>query len=138
MLFAFALMISSRSETVFPALQLFDRIRTFVPVAAAAWIANSIALTAFATVPTPVPSRNFTPIIRVVQFTPAMPILLLPTAPMVPATCVPWPKSSIGSQLFRMALKPWEPAGQLIVLPAIVTENGAGAAQMFGARSLCV
>ena len=35
--------------------------------------------------------------ILVCQLTPAIPLLLLPTAPMIPAMAVPWPVVSMGS-----------------------------------------
>ena len=71
-----------------------DSTRTFVPVTAAACTTNSIALIALATVPVPLASRNLDAIIVVVQFTPATPTPLLPTAPIVPETCDPCPLSS--------------------------------------------
>src|SRR5919198_6501725 len=58
--------------------------------------AYSTALTASAVVPEPCALRNLTGMIRTFQFTPATPTPLLPAAPIVPATCVPWPWSSIG------------------------------------------
>ena len=73
--------------------QLFDSTRiSAAPVAANACftaIANSSAAMASAIVPLPVSSMNLIPIMRAVQLTPATPIPLSPTAPMVPATCVP-------------------------------------------------
>ena len=41
--------------------------------------------------------RNFKAMIETDQLTPATPWPLLPTAPIVPETCVPWLLSSIGS-----------------------------------------
>src|SRR5438128_9277623 len=99
---------------------------------------NSIALIALATVPLPVASRNFDAIMLAVQFTPTTPRLLLPTAPIVPATCEPCPLSSYGSHVFVIALNPCVPAAHVIVRPPTVTVNAAGADQTFGARSECV
>ena len=93
---------------------------------------------ASAMVPLPLALRNFTPINWVIQFTPTTPMPLPAAAPMVPATCVPWLWSSMGSQVSAMALKPCEPAGQVIETPPTVTENGAGADQRLPARSGCV
>src|SRR6267378_549270 len=73
-----------------------------------------------------------------VQFTPTTPRVLLPAAPMVPDTCVPWPLSSRGSQVLVIALKPCVPAAQVIVRPAIVTVKDVGADQTFALRSACV
>src|SRR5438552_8632424 len=67
------------------------------------------------------------------QFTPDMPKPLFPVAPIMPATCVPWNTSSIGSQLLVTALKPCVPAGQLMLTPLIVCENDVGADQIFAA-----
>ena len=44
-----------------------------------------------------------------VQFTPATPAPLLPTAPMVPATCVPWSLSSLGSHGLGDRVEPVRP-----------------------------
>ena len=41
--------------------------------------------------PLPSAPRNFSGMIDTCQFTPATPTPLSPTAPIVPATCVPWP-----------------------------------------------
>jgi hypothetical protein len=46
-------------------------------------------LTASAMLPLPLVSRNFTGMMLVVQFTPTTPSALFPTAPTVPAVCVP-------------------------------------------------
>jgi hypothetical protein len=48
-------------------------------------------------VPLPLAPRNLSPISDTFQATPATPTPLFPTAPIVPATCVPWPWSSNGS-----------------------------------------
>ena len=48
-----------------------------------------IDFTASAKFPEPPPVRNFTGRILTFQATPATPIPLLPTAPMVPEQCVP-------------------------------------------------
>src|SRR5262249_23351371 len=136
MLFALALLISSSSPCEKPPmLQLADSTRTLAPVAAPAWITNWIASMASATVPTPVASRNFAAIIVAVQLTPATPLPLFPTAPIVPATCVPWPLSSYGSHVRVMALKPCVPMSQWIGWPPIVTVNGIGADHTFAAGS---
>ena len=58
--------------------------------------AYSTADTASAVVPLPNQSRNLSGMIRTFQFTPATPVALLPSAPIVPATCVPCPWSSNG------------------------------------------
>jgi hypothetical protein len=94
MSFCAARLISSSSacENAVPA-QLFDSTRTLAPPpgnAALAWIANSIALIALATLPEPFDARNFSPIMLANQLTPATPAPLLATAPMVPETWVPW------------------------------------------------
>ena len=80
-----------------------------------------------------------------VQLTPTTPIPLFPTAPMVPAVCVPCPASSIGLHIAAVllaanaiALKPWLPAGQVALCPPRVTVNAEGADHMFAARSGCV
>src|SRR3954463_7841383 len=49
-----------------------------------------------ATLPLPVASIHFTSINCVTQLTPETPTALLPVAPMVPATWVPWLLSSSG------------------------------------------
>ena len=49
------------------------------------------ALIAAEDVPEPLSGRNFSATNCTAQFTPATPSPLLPMAPMVPATCVPWP-----------------------------------------------
>ena len=69
------------------------------------------------------------------QLTPTTPSALLPAAPIVPETCVPWSLSSIGLQVIAMALKPWLPAGQVIGTPPMVTVNADGADHMLAARS---
>src|SRR5262245_15916952 len=98
-------------------------------------MANSTALIASAIVPLPLASRNLMPITLAIQFTPTTPSPLFPTAPIVPETCVPWLWSSIGLQVIAMALKPCDPAGQVIGTPPIVTVYGAGADQTLAARS---
>src|SRR5262245_48531010 len=142
MLCVLALVIVSSSACEKPPLlQLLLRTRTLVFVACAAWMTKSTALIESASVPLPIESRNFDAIILVVQFTPTTPRALLPSAPIVPATCVPWPLSShtsTTSHVLVIALKPCVPAGQVIVVPAMVTLNDAVAVQMFAARSGCV
>src|SRR5438094_284794 len=104
----------------------------------------SIALIASDVVPRPLASRNFAAMMFAVQFTPATPLLLLPTAPIVPDTCVPWAWSSYGSHRlsgggFVIALKPCVPAGHGVVWPLIVTLNPPGGADhTLAARSECV
>src|SRR5258708_24219161 len=102
-------------------------------------MAKSIASTALEVDPDPVESRNFSGMMRVVQFTPTTPRPLLPTAPIVPDVCVPWPwpGSSTGSHENAIASKPCEPLGHVIVrvdgaVPH-VTVNADGAVQMFAA-----
>ena len=56
-----------------------------------------MALTAPLVEPLPLAPKNFNAMILVVHATPATPMPLFPTAPIVPATWVPWPLSSIGS-----------------------------------------
>src|SRR3954447_10301401 len=56
--------------------------------------AYSIASTAPAVPPRPRESRNFTDMTDAFQQMPDTPAALLPTAAMMPATCVPWPLSS--------------------------------------------
>ena len=90
----FARLISSSSDCANPPpAQLFESTRTFAPPpgnAAFAWTANSIALIAPARLPPPFALRNLSPMMLATQLTPATPVPLLPTAPMVPETCVPW------------------------------------------------
>src|SRR3981081_689704 len=90
------------------------------------------------TEPEPDASRNFSAMIRVVQLTPVTPMLLFPTAPIVPDVCVPWPASSAGSHEDVIALKPCDPAGHVIGPLERVTVNVAGADHMLAARSGCV
>ena len=114
--------------------QLADSTRTSAPPlganAALAWIAKSMPLIAASTVPLPLESRNLIPISWVIQLMPTTPSALLPDAPIVPETCVPWLWSSIGLQVMAMALKPCVPAGQVIGTPPMVTVNAAGADHM--------
>src|SRR5216683_1919926 len=100
-----------------------------------ACIANSIALIALLVDPIPVESRNFAPIMAAVQLTPTTPRLLLPTAPIVPDTCVPCWLSSNGLQVLVIALNPWLPAGQVIAAPPIFTVNALGADHTLVAKS---
>src|SRR5213595_1774172 len=60
---------------------------TLAPWSTAKWI----ALAPSASSPEPAESRNFRFMICTVQAAPATPRALLPTAPMMPAVCVPWP-----------------------------------------------
>src|SRR2546422_5971773 len=99
---------------------------------------NSIALIASTSVPVPSALKAFDAMMLAVQFTPTTPRLLLPTAPIVPETCVPWPLSSGGSHVFVIALKPCVPAAQVIVWPPLTTEKDVGADQTFAARSGCL
>src|SRR3990167_7449018 len=50
--------------------------------------------------------KNFTGIILTLQLTPTTPSALLPAAPMIPATWVPWPLSSIASVVFDRKFQP--------------------------------
>ena len=61
-----------------------DDPRTMLPA-----YANPSAISA--EVAAPSPSKMRTGMSRTFQATPDTPMPLLPTAPMVPATCVPWP-----------------------------------------------
>ena len=70
-------------------------------------IANT--LMALAVVPPPPALKNLSPMMLAVQLTPTTPTPLLPSAPMVPETCVPWLLSSLGSQVLVIALKPRVP-----------------------------
>src|SRR5215831_567043 len=97
-----------------------------------------MALTASAVEPLPLAFRNFAPMMLVVQFTPTTPTPLLPAAPIVPETCVPWLLSSIGSHVMVKALKPCVPAAHVIFTPPTVTEKLVGADHTFAARSWCV
>ena len=63
---------------------------------------------AAAMLPYPSASKNLQGISLTFQLTPTTPTPLLPTAPMVPATCVPWPLSSIGSESPLMGAMPWQ------------------------------
>src|SRR5262249_60919253 len=96
-----------------------------------------MALIALAVVPVPVASRNLEPMMLAVQFTPTTPRALLPTAPTVPETCEPWLLSSAGSQVLVIALKPCEPAGQVMERPPMLTENVAGARQTYTGKYRC-
>ena len=51
--------------------------------------ANAAAMSAFVPLPPPFSTRSG--IRCTFQLTPATPMPLLPRAPIVPATCVPWP-----------------------------------------------
>src|SRR5476649_906503 len=94
-----------------------------------------MASIASAVVPEPLAPRNFAAMMLAVQLTPATPTALLPDAPIVPATCVPWLLSSIGSHVFSSALYPCVPAAHAMATPPMVTLNGAGADQMLAVRS---
>jgi hypothetical protein len=96
---------------------------------------NSIALIASEMLPLPLELKNLAAMMLVVQLTPTTPMLLLPSAPIVPDTCVPWLLSSIGSQVLEMALNPCVPAPHVIVVPPIVTVKLDGADQTLAARS---
>src|SRR5258708_766036 len=52
-------------------------------------------------------SKHLQAMICTRQATPATPTPLLPTAPRIPATIVPWPLSSLGSVVPASAFKPW-------------------------------
>jgi hypothetical protein len=67
-------------------------------------MAKSIASMASDRYPEPLALKNLRPIMRVFQFTPAIPVALLPVAPIVPETWVPWLLSSIGSQVWVVTL----------------------------------
>ena len=69
-------------------LQLLLVATTFVP-RPRSLVARLIALTALAVVPLPPESRNFSGMIWTFQSTPTTPTRLFPTAPIVPAVCVP-------------------------------------------------
>ena len=56
--------------------------------------------------PLPPEFRNLHPIMETSQLTPVTPRLLSPTAPIVPAVCVPWPWSSIRFPSFEIAFQP--------------------------------
>ena len=62
--------------------------RTFTPACFAA-MSHSRAAMSWLVDPLPAAFRNFTGKIVVLQFTPVTPIPLLPTAPIIPAMCVP-------------------------------------------------
>ena len=61
---------------------------------------------AAARLPFPSASNILHGISRTFQLTPTTPTPLLPTAPMIPATWVPWEWSSIGSELPLMGAMP--------------------------------
>ncbi len=63
---------------------------------------------AAASVPVPSASNILHAMMLTLQFTPTTPTLLWPTAPIVPATWVPWLWSSIGSELPLMGAIPWQ------------------------------
>src|SRR5258708_6169590 len=86
--------------------------------------------------PNPCESKNLQGRICTFQFTPTTPTPLLPTAPRIPDTWVPWLLSSNGSQELFTALNPWTPAEHRIWAPLIVvTVNPLGADQTLAARS---
>src|SRR5439155_496638 len=64
-----------------------------------------------ALVPLPVESCDLQGRIRTFQLIPDTPTPLLPTAPMMPETCVPWPKSSIGLLSWLIVSIPWGAEG---------------------------
>src|SRR5258706_12259003 len=99
MSFAPALLISSRSAWEKQDEHPHDALitRRLTP-ACLAETPQSIAEIAPSTVPEREASRNFRAISETDQFTPATPTPLLPTAPMIPATCEPLPLSPFGSQ----------------------------------------
>src|SRR5208283_5313950 len=89
------------------------------------------------TSPPPWASKNLQGRIWTCQFTPLTPTPLLPTAPIVPETWVPWPLSSMGSQVPDMELKPREFVGQVMEFPLMsFAWNEAVAVQMFWPRSV--
>ena len=59
-------------------------------------------------VPFPVLSWDLHGTMVTCQFIPVTPIPLFPTAPIVPAVWVPWPKSSSGSLSWLMVSIPWQ------------------------------
>ena len=71
-----------------PPPQLLERTRTLTPPIFAC-TAKSMASMASAVVPEPLAPMNFRAMSDTSQLTPATPTPLLPTAPIVPATCVP-------------------------------------------------
>ena len=70
-------------------------------------VAYSMASTASAVEPLPPAFRNFSPMIWTSQITPATPMPLFPTAPMVPEQWEPWPLSSMGSLSLLTKSQPW-------------------------------
>src|SRR5271165_1223460 len=65
--------------------------------------------------PAPVPSMNSSSISCTDQATPQTPRLLLPTAPTIPDTCVPWPAVSVGGPVIWTAFRPLTSSVSLII-----------------------
>ncbi len=68
----------------------------FAPSSEAYWMALAISDSHPPSLPDPLASRTFKAISLTLQQTPATPLALFPTAPIVPAQCVPCPASSSG------------------------------------------
>ena len=71
------------------------------------------------------------------QLTPVTPAALLPCAPIVPATCVPWPLKSSG--VLSSWTKSQPRVSSTLPFPSLSPPPaGSSLIQMFGARSGCV
>ena len=89
--------------------------------------------------PKPCELMNLQGRIWIFQLIPATPTALFVAAPVIPATWVPCPRSSRGSQLPSTALNPCDPAGQVNTSPCVrVTVNDEEALQICEERSGCV
>ena len=99
-------------------------------------VAYSTLEIASAVVPEPPASRNLAAMILTFQLTPVTPTPLLPTPPIVPEQCEPWPLSSMGSLSLLTKSQPWTSSmkplpSSSMPLPAI----SPGLVQALAARS---
>ena len=90
-----------------------------------------------ASVRPPLASAARSGMIETSQLTPVTPIALLPCAPIVPATCVPWPLKSSG--VLSSCTKSQPRVSSTLPFPSLSPPPaGSSLIQMFGARSGCV
>ena len=76
---------------------------------------------------------------RTAQLTPTTPTLLFPIAPIVPATCVPWPLSSMGSESPLTVSIPKQSSAWPLPSSSVRLPLQSGSFRnMFAARSGCV
>jgi len=98
--------------------------------------AYRMAAIASDTYPFPDELRNLRGIIFAFQQTPVIPMLLFPTAAIVPAQCVPWPLSSIGLLFFETKFHPFTSSIYPFLSSSIPLFGiSPGFFQMFAARS---